>query len=565
MTWKRTILIPILCLCLSAAAQQRNYPQGYFRHPMNIPMQLVANFGEIRTNHWHMGLDIRTQQRENLPVYAAAEGYVARVVVEPGGFGQALYINHPNGLTTLYAHLNAFYPALAQYVRDQQYAQESWKVDLELPAGLFPVKQGDYIALSGNTGGSQGPHVHFEIRNTETDNCLNPLLFGFPVPDAVPPTLSRLVLYDRNRSMYAQTPQSLPLRGGGSSYSLLSQTIRVGTDKVSFAIGATDRFTGSSNPNGIYSARVLVDEELQSEFLLDDIDYDETRYMNAQIDYRWKASGGPAVQQLSPMPGDTSDIYTPTPSRGVVQLTDTALHAVRIEVRDAAQNLSTIRFHLRYDPELRRPVPAPAQQAFYPGEVNVYESAGFELYTSELTPYDTVAVTHREGPLAPGAVSPLHTFLSAAIPVHDTVTVRIRPTGPVEPGDRVVIKSVAGSRTVVQRALPARGWLTARFRQFGTYQAFLDNEPPRINAPGTGDTIDLRRSTRLVFTPQDNFNTIRSFRAELDGRYLVCSNDKGRTWIYRFDERFPPGVHRLSVAVEDEAGNVTRREWMVRR
>src|SRR6478735_5452758 len=145
---------------------QDNYPQGYFRNPLNIPIQLAANFGELRTDHFHMGLDIRTQSRENLPVYATADGYISRIKIEPYGFGRAIYINHPNGYTTLYAHLNEFYPALEQYVKLQQYKQESWSVYLELPPGFFPVKKGDVIANSGNTGGSQGPHLHFEIRNT---------------------------------------------------------------------------------------------------------------------------------------------------------------------------------------------------------------------------------------------------------------------------------------------------------------------------------------------------------------------------------------------------------------
>src|SRR5829696_5356956 len=128
--------------------QAQTYPQNYFRNPLAIPMQLVANFGEIRTNHWHMGLDVRTQQKVNLPVYAAAEGYISRVSVEPGGFGQAIYITHPNGYTTLYGHLNSFFPALAAYVRQQQYAQQSWRVNLLLSPDQFPVQKSDFIARS---------------------------------------------------------------------------------------------------------------------------------------------------------------------------------------------------------------------------------------------------------------------------------------------------------------------------------------------------------------------------------------------------------------------------------
>src|SRR6476620_9687081 len=143
-------------LLFAGYCEAQTYPQNYFRHPLDIPMKLVANFGEIRANHWHMGLDIRTQQRENLPVYAAADGYVSRIVVEPGGFGQAIYISHPNGLSTLYAHMNAFYPELQRRVISEQYRNESWKIDLAFSPGEFPLNKSDYIGLSGNTGGSAG-------------------------------------------------------------------------------------------------------------------------------------------------------------------------------------------------------------------------------------------------------------------------------------------------------------------------------------------------------------------------------------------------------------------------
>lgn len=148
-----------IILFFASHSQENKYPQNYFRHPLDIRMEIVGNFGELRTNHWHMGLDIRTQQKQNLRVYAAAEGYIARVSIEPGGFGRALYINHPNGYTTVYAHLNNFEPRLQQYVKDQQYIRESWETDIELPEDLFRLRKGDFIAYSGNTGG-QPDHMY---------------------------------------------------------------------------------------------------------------------------------------------------------------------------------------------------------------------------------------------------------------------------------------------------------------------------------------------------------------------------------------------------------------------
>ncbi len=303
-----------------------NYPQDYFRNPLDIPMSLAANFGELRPNHYHMGLDIRTQHRENLPVYAAADGYVARVEIEPAGFGQAIYIRHPNGYTTVYGHLNQFFPALAAYVHEQQYRQQSWQVDLTIPPSLFPVKKGEFIAYSGSTGGSQGPHLHFEIRLTAGEINLNPLLFGLPVPDGTPPTILRLAWYDRNQGIYEQSPHILPVRRNVGPHTAASRTMSatpvtpatattpataatadwsitpsllvVPTPVISFALSAFDSQSGSTNPNGIYGASLYIDNDAVIGFRMDSISYDHTRNINAHIDYKTRQTGGPFLQQL---------------------------------------------------------------------------------------------------------------------------------------------------------------------------------------------------------------------------------------------------------------------------
>jgi hypothetical protein len=370
-------------------------------------------------------------------------------------------------------------------------------------------------------------------------------------------------MYDRTKSVYMQSPQFLGLKKPGAIYTpAKSSLIKVGSNKVSFAIGATDRFTNSGNANGIYSARILMDGEPQSEFVLDRIDYKETRYLNAQIDYRYKYNGGAYLQHLSRMPGDRSDVYTLSPD-GVLEFTDNEIHKVRIEVRDAKRNLSVIEFSVQYDRYIQT-IPAYAPDRLVPQNVNIFESEGFEVFTSEYSVYDTINATHTiSNIVAANSISPVHHFCSAAIPTHDSVTVRIRPSTNVsEPEkDRVIIKSIAGTKTLVQKAKWQQGWVTGKFRQFGSYQAFIDNEPPTVNAPPT----NLTKATRLVFLAKDNFKTIKSFRAEVDGQWLRFTNDKGLSHIYNFDEKFPRGEHQLKVRVEDEAGNVTERVWNVRR
>ena len=337
----------------------------------------------------------------------------------------------------------------------------------------------------------------------------------------------------------------------------------MGSDKISFAIGATDRFSNSTNPNGIYSARILVDSILQSAFILDRIGYYETRYLNAQIDYRYKFNGGAYLQHLSPLPGDRSTVYNTPDNDGLLHFTDNEIHNIRIEVRDAKRNLSVLEFSVQYEPGIQTSQVYFSNQ-FLPENVNVFESEAFEVFTSEYSIYDTVNIAHTVSEVAAvNAISPLNIFCSAAIPIHDSVTIRIKPNVEIAEEDKkkVIIKSVAGNRTVIKKTQWQHDWLAAKFRQFGSFQAFIDNEPPTINTP----QADLTRATRIVFSPKDNFKTIKKFRAELDGQWLRFTNDKGLSHIYRFDEKFPRGEHQLTVMIEDEAGNITTKTWSVRR
>ncbi|MDQ6762568.1 MAG: M23 family metallopeptidase, partial [Bacteroidota bacterium] len=369
-------------LCQVFAARQ--YPKGYFIYPVEAKIGLAANFGELRPNHYHMGLDCRTGQVENKIVKAAADGYVAHIRIEPFGFGQAIYVDHPNGLTTLYGHVNSFFPALDEYVKEQQYKLKSWKVFLDIPPGMFPVKQGQFIAKSGNRGGSQGPHCHFEIRDTKTDKVLNPLLFGFPIADNVPPAILRLAIYDRCLSTYSQSPKLFSLKKVNGDYTTTTGVISVNTDKISFGISANDKVSGSSNPNGIYEAILYLDGEAITSFRLDSIGYDETRYLNAHIDYRTKAAGGPYIEHLSRLPGYPESVYKDIKGDGVIELGDDSVHTVEIVVKDTYGNTSNLNFKIkkgiiRESANLADPASYYQKNEFHPWFVNVFESEDLQL------------------------------------------------------------------------------------------------------------------------------------------------------------------------------------------
>ncbi len=211
-----------VCFCTAdlspVSFSNRSYPRNDFRNPLIFPsasQRISANSGStIIIWAW---ISVRNTGK-TCRYYAAADGYIYRIKIEPFGFGQAIYIRHHDGYVSLYAHLNAFYPALAAYVKQKQYELQRWDVSLDLPPGFLSVKKGELIAYSGNMGGSQGPHLHFEIRTFPEDTNLNPMLFGLPVKDNTPPVFRSLSVYDRNRSFYEQIHLFFRVKGTGGHY-----------------------------------------------------------------------------------------------------------------------------------------------------------------------------------------------------------------------------------------------------------------------------------------------------------------------------------------------------------
>lgn len=563
----RTLLTVILLLTTILTKSQTDYPKGYFRNPLDVPMNLSGNFGELRPNHYHMGLDLKTQQRENLSVYAAAEGYISKIKIEPAGFGRAIYITHPNGYTTVYAHLNNFAAKIDAYVKQQQYTLESWRVTLDLPPEKFPVKRGEFIAFSGNTGGSQAPHVHFEIRRTADDVNLNPLLFGFPLKDNVPPKILRLAIFDRTRSVYEQAPKIIPAKVIGKKYTTTPGIIKVNSPFISFAVTAYDTHTGSSNLNGIFEGTLSVNDDEVESFRMDNISYNSTRYLNAHIDYKYKATGGAYLQHLSELPGYINSIYSNGAGRGVIDISDGAIYNISIEAIDTEGNTAELNTKVQYEYR-NTATPTPPGKMFYPLMLDGFETENCEFYIGEKCLYDSVHVKYTSAASAnPDVLSDVHIIGAGYVPLQESFLIRIKPDAGFTKADSAftVMQWSYGSKTAVQKVQWQQEWASAKFRDFGNFQLVRDTTAPVIVPSGFTDGSDLSKATRIIFTVRDNLPGVKNVRAELDGKWLRFTNDKGRNFIYQFDEKCPKGAHTLLISAEDEAGNKTSRSFVFTR
>jgi hypothetical protein len=311
----RTLLLQLVLLFSLAVSAQNSY----YGDPLKIPMFLSGSFAELRSNHFHSGIDIKTQGISGFPVYAVADGFVSRISVSPSGFGKALYIDHPNGTTSVYGHLDHFSSEIQKYVTEKQYELKSFKVDLNVPALIFPVKKGQEVARSGNTGSSGGPHLHFEIRDTESEEPLNPLDYGFPIKDQIPPRIFSLLvvpLSDTSHVAFGSQPVSYPIVYSTDHYIVKDNIVIPLYGPVGFAIQANDFMDGTNNKCGISSMNLTIDDDSRFAYHLTRFAFDDSRFINSHIVYDEYVKTQRRYVKAWIDPGNRLPVYTYDLSQG---------------------------------------------------------------------------------------------------------------------------------------------------------------------------------------------------------------------------------------------------------
>ncbi|WP_339740099.1 M23 family metallopeptidase [uncultured Sunxiuqinia sp.] len=556
-------LISFLLISLAASSQAPD--REYFRSPVDIPILLSGSFGELRSNHFHSGIDIKTQGKTGLPVYAAAAGEVSRIYISPSGFGLALYLDHPNGKTTVYGHLLSFREDIQAYARKIQYEQESFAVDLPVPKGTFWFEKGEQIGLSGNSGSSGGPHLHFEIRNTESQNPLNPLRFQFPVIDKMSPKILSAAIYPLSDDAHvagATSERLLETVYYDGAYHLKGNpTLSVYGD-IGFGLQALDYLDGSWSKCGIYEIKLAVDGEPVYTFLMNELSFAETRFLNSHIDYNHYRQHHRRLQKSWVDPGNRLNNYPLLVNRGVVSLSDGQMHQISYEINDVYGNTSTLSFRVQSKKMALSPKEKPGRLIRH-DQKEAFETANLQASFMPGTFYADFKLDYDTKPANNLYYSPLYQLHNDRTPVHNAYLLKLKADGVPEGLKSKSLIAVIDDKSGKKWSMGGdyeNGWVMARVRQLGTFAISVDTIPPTVQPLSIANKNQLTEQNRIRFKIDDDFSGIDTFRGEIDGQWVLFEYDaKSKLIAYHFDqERFQFGKnHSLKLIVTDNKGNET--------
>lgn len=539
-----------------------SYPDWDFRFPLDINAVISGSFGELRGNHFHSGVDFTTNGKTGLPVYSIEDGYVSRISVSPSGFGKALYIAHPNGYTSVYAHLESFSPTLEKTALNFQYSYESFQINEYLKPGEIIVKKGELIAFSGNSGSSQGPHLHFEIRETSEQKPLNVHRFGLPTKDDKPPHIESVSIYPLSPNATVNGKKSvlhLPVVFHSGRYHLKGNPTIEANGSIGIGVETLDYFSNSWRKCGVYSIRLSNNEKLVFQSQIDGFLFSDTRYLNSHIDYASKMLTGRRTQKSFLDSNNQLDIYVTNENKGVVNITPFSENNFEYKIADAADNLSFLSFKIVGVAPVSSNVVVPnsSSKLIDPKKSYDWKSDGYKIhfpmnsFYTEITPNFNVlkgSGLNSKIQILDNTI-PIHLFFELSIPIPKAYRDQKGLTGAYIDGRGRL--SYVGGRI-------DEDYLVIRGREGGVYTFAVDTLAPTLKLKSIPSNQNYSNRSSIQINISDDFSGIPEFRCEIDGKWALFEYDPKNnelTGFFKYLSLDKGKRHNLVVTATDELGN----------
>jgi len=544
-----------LIFLISFCNAQNPYPQDYFSSPLDITLVLSGTFAELRSNHFHSGLDIKTQGKEGFKTYASADGYVSRIKISRYGYGKALYITHPNGYTTVYAHLQKFSPTIEAYVKQQQYTKETFELELFPKAETLKVAAKEVIAYTGNTGGSGGPHLHFEIRDKQ-ERPMNPMLFGLDIKDTTNPVVYELYGYPLSEGSH--------INGQDSRVKIRLIKLPDGTYKteqitafgeIGFGIITTDRQDYAANKNGVSLIESTFNGAKSLEVDFKRFSFNETKHLNRYIDYGYFYETKKRIQKLFIEKNNPLKLFKNHHNRGIVTIEDNTSSVYKVSVSDFKGNQSKLTIPIL---GIQKDVPKTAPksqhlQQIIASEETLLEKGPVKVQIYKNSFYEDVAI----GFDVMNDTLKLH---KANIPLQKSMTINFdisQYKGTDK--DKLFIGSVSryGNKLYYTSTKKRGNILTARTKYLGNYTLGIDAEKPKIKAINFKNNSWLSKYRYLKVKISDGITGVKNYRATINGRWILMEYDtKTETLTHDFNDGVVTDTkNNLKIIVTDNVGN----------
>ncbi|CAI8405858.1 MAG: Murein DD-endopeptidase MepM [Flavobacterium sp. SCGC AAA160-P02] len=552
----KKFLFLLLIFTTTLLFAQNKYPTNFFRSPLDIPLSVSGTFGELRNNHFHAGIDFKTQRRTGLPVYATADGYVSRIKVAIWGYGKVIYVTHPNGYTTVYAHLSRFGNSIEPYVKNIQYNKKSYETGNIYPKeNEIMVKKGQIIAYSGRTGGFLAPHLHYEIRDTKTEKIINPMLFGLKIKDSIAPIINKIMAYPiESSSRINRGPQSqiLPMKKISINEYITDQISAHG--KISFGISVFDRLGKELNKNGVYSIEMMVNGKRHYYHDLETFSFAESKYINLLIDYSHYAIHRSKIQKTFKEASNSLSIYKGLINNGILEVKEGFNYIVKIIVKDFKGNTSSIKIPIigMKSNEIVQKQKDTTNYKIVKTKFQKFTQNGVSIAFPKYTFYKDVYLDFSTN----GKTATIH---KPVIPLDKSFTITFDSTLYKKSDvDYMYIANINKEKyPYYLKTRKRENKLFTTTKTLGKYTLLIDNQEPKIYNCNFKNGDWISNYQFLTIKISDSQSGIKSYEAFIDNDWILMEYDvKNKKLTYNFKDKQLVGTkHIFKLVVSDNVGN----------
>lgn len=550
--------------CYSQAKQENNN----FIAPLSGNLGVTGSFGEIRGDHFHSGIDLRTDGVIGKEIFATKDGYISRIKVSPVGYGKSIFIEHSDGLTTGYGHIDRYNDKITEYVKRIQYQLKSFDVDVFPKPFEIPVKKGELIAYSGNSGGSSGPHLHYEVRTTIDQQIISPIPKYLNIIDSLPPTIRGLYIYQIDSTSFSNgyiNKKSLQLTKSNGFYSV-SSNVQCSA-KIGIGLEVIDRLNALSTLCGFHSVTMLVNGKVYYKLLLDKFAFAETKYVNSIIDYGAKVENNQEVVKLFSEPGNFFSCLGKYQNKGYLNILPDSLYKVEIQVTDANGNRSNLKFNII---GVSRPMVLNQHISFAKNTVlltwamdNSVINDTFILQIPKNALYSNLYFNYSFMQNNDFKYSPVLKLHTPKVPLHIKPKLSIKSTSIPEKYQAKALFAYIDDKKNISSVFAEYkdGFVKGNISLFGNYAIVLDTVSPEIIPINIRQDANLTNANAIRLIVKDDFSGVSKIEGYIDGQWVLFDYDKKNNLIqYQFDkDRITKGKnHSLEVIVKDSKENESR-------